>query len=628
MCYKWLQGLMFRIFASFLLMLTLANAQVYSPKVLRDGQPDASSLARLAQTIYAQSGARTPREKAEAVWRFFLTDGRFVKPGFWYHIAGWAYEEPTGEVLDPIKLMNSYGFGLCYQIAPVLADVWKAGGFEDARVWFLTGHTVAEVFYEGSYHYFDSDMMGYNPVEDGRVASVHEIERDGRIILGKMKGPREVATALVSSPWYPADVRAGAMDGLVKLFTTTSDNWLFTFERAPHGHTMDFVLRPGEKMIRYFAPERDDLFYLPYEETTGGWREFPREVRKYQIRTEDGPHSQRDTRRWATGRIEYDAPLNGGDVQVFEVRSPYVIIDAEFQMSGDGVLETSTDGGAKWIAVSGGRPAILTRSEHGVRTAVSGRYDYQVRLTRGAGVRSLKLITRFQVNPRTLPEIASGRNLMRYSSGEAVVRRALVPGTPAQVRNAKLSTADAQGLWMPGQGDGEVVFRVHPGEPLQMVDAGARFLDLSRGLAPDKFTAEVRRISPLPAEPPAASIAWSASPDGPFQAVWEYDPKLKWRDGVQIDRTLLWPEADCRIAVSGRIEIFVRYRFRGMAMDSVRLAAESRGEGATPLMVTHLWAEDGTPRGYTKKIAGGAAEYEIAASGRVENRAIIFECLR
>ena len=87
-------------------------AQVYSPTVVKQGQPDASSLESLVQGIYASSGATTPRGKAEAIWRFFLTDGRFVKPGFWYHIAGWAYEEPKGEVLDPVKLLNSYVLSL------------------------------------------------------------------------------------------------------------------------------------------------------------------------------------------------------------------------------------------------------------------------------------------------------------------------------------------------------------------------------------------------------------------------------------------------------------------------------------------------------------------------------------
>ena len=100
-----------------------AGAQVYSPEVLLKGQPDSSNLRKLAEGIYANARALTPRERAEAVWRFFLAEGRFVKPGFWYHIAGWAYEEPAGEVLDPLKLLNSYGFGLCYHIAPLLEAV-------------------------------------------------------------------------------------------------------------------------------------------------------------------------------------------------------------------------------------------------------------------------------------------------------------------------------------------------------------------------------------------------------------------------------------------------------------------------------------------------------------------------
>ena len=111
-----------------LLVVCAAAAQVYSPKVLVKDQPDASDLRLLTQGIFRLAGAHTQRERAESIWRFFLTDGRFVKPGFWYHIAGWAYEEPMGEVLDTTKLLNSYGFGLCYQIAPVLEAVWRAGG--------------------------------------------------------------------------------------------------------------------------------------------------------------------------------------------------------------------------------------------------------------------------------------------------------------------------------------------------------------------------------------------------------------------------------------------------------------------------------------------------------------------
>ncbi|HZU25970.1 MAG TPA: hypothetical protein VFA04_10630, partial [Bryobacteraceae bacterium] len=202
--------------------------------MLTAGQPDSTDLHQFVHTIYANAHAATPREKAEAIWRFFLTDGRFVPPGFWYHIAGWAYEEPKGEVLDATKLLNSYGFGLCYHIAPLLEAMFDAGGLEDSRVWFLTGHTVAEVFYDGRYHYYDSDMMGYNtlgkaPPRESVVASVRDIERDGTVMTSRLESPRKVNAALVDNPWYPADVREAAIDGLAELFTTTADNHLYAY---------------------------------------------------------------------------------------------------------------------------------------------------------------------------------------------------------------------------------------------------------------------------------------------------------------------------------------------------------------------------------------------------------------
>jgi hypothetical protein len=646
-----------------LLVACATAAQVYSPKVLVKDQPDASDLRLFTQGIYRQAGAHTPRERAEAIWRFFLTDGRFVKPGFWYHIAGWAYEEPMGEVLDTTKLLNSYGFGLCYQIAPVLEAVWRAGGFEDARVWFLTGHTVAEVFYDGAYHHYDSDMLGYNtigrgPAKQSPVASVHQLESDGNIILSKLKGPRDVDHSVVDDPWYPADVREGAMGGLVELFTTTSDNHLFPFERAPHGHTMDFTLRPGERLVRYFSPERPDLRYLPYKFNGHAWEEFPQEVAEYNVRTADGPRSQKDDRTWATGRIEYRPPVDARESAIYDVRSPYVVIDAEFQFSAALAsasqslqVETSTDGGRTWVAVGvlhgphqgnwRAEPAVLTRSEHGRRTAVSGSYGYLVRITRSPGTELQKifLLTRIQLNPRTLPALANGHNELVYSAGTPRLRQP-IPIAAASVREVAQSVTHAryvsdagQGYWIPvAGGAAEFVFRLtSPGATLLSgFDVGGHFLDLSAGLAPDKFTAEVRKVTALKADNAAASIAWSNSPNGPFQTIWEFDPHLQWKDGIPIDRTLLWPEVDRHIEAVGAREIYVRYRIQGLAIDDFRLAMMTPASPpSSALKVTHVWKEDGVTRTAVRQIPAGVDErryaIDIAPRAGISNQAIIFE---
>jgi len=646
------------------------RAQVYSPVVLKAGQPDATSLTALAQGIYEQAHANTPREKAEAIWRFFLTDGRFVKPGFWYHIAGWAYEEPMGEVLDPIKLLNSYGFGLCYHIAPLLAAVYDAGGFEDSRVWFLTGHTVAEVYYDDGYHYFDSDMMGYNPVGSGplkqrRVASVHDIERNGNIILGKMKGPKEVKPGSVDYPWYPADVRAQAINGLAGLFTTTNDNRLYAFKRYPQGHTMDFVLRPGERMIRYFHPEPRRLYYLPYQFDGTTWREFPQEIAQYHIRTNDGPHSQKDSRTWATGRIEYRPRLQTqGSSAEFDMPCPYVIIDAQFTMSADLPsrddnlsIATSIDGGRTWT--DGSRlqgpfhgkwtalPATVVKSEHGAHTAVSGKYGYQVRIAKSGGgqFHNVMLGTRFELNPRTLPELTPGRNELRYRATgqdrtEIPVRADNLDRFASKIEHAHYSGANGQGYVINQHSEpGEITFALAAadGHELTGFDVGGRFLDLRDGLAPDKLTAEVRNVTPWPsrnAPAPAAWIAWSTKPDGPYRELWTYNPKLSWKDGQVIDRTLQWPEVDKHVdgLPTGTKKVYIRYTISGMAIDNFRLATiNSRSQSSSPVRVTQLWKQNGVLKSHTEQIGAGVKDHPfsiaIPKGMNVENQAMIVECL-
>ncbi len=558
-----------RVLALLALVVTL-NAQVYSPKLLREGQPDSTDLKKFTEAIYAHAGAHTSREKAEAIWRFFLTDGRFVKPGFWYHIAGWTYEEPTGEVLDPMKLLNSYGFGLCYHIAPLLEAVFEAGGFADARCWFLTGHTVTEVFYDGAYHYFDSDMMGYNVAGDGSyrgkpVASVRDLERDNTIILKKLQTPTQVKPGVVDSPWYPADVRAGAMDGLASLFTTRADNYLYPFTRYALGHSMDFVLRPGEKLIRFFTPEEPGLFYLPYKFDGKQWSEFPQDVPEYHIRTADGPRSQKDNRLWATGRIEYTPPLTKRAVMVIDMPSPYVIIDARFTMYADLTsgsssvrVKTSIDDGRTW-ALAGElkgphqgdwetEPQVLVKSSHGRLTAVSGSYGYKVQITISgatpACLRSLHLTSRIQLNPRTLPSIQAGDNHFVYSAGPAV-RRVAIPVRLADAPAHDLDLVDEAGqeFLRPSAGKtGEAVYALEAGgDPLVGFDVGARFLNLRGGLAPDKLTAETRHTA-VTSSNGRASVSWSTLPGGPFHELWRYPAELEWRDGDPIDRLLLWPE--------------------------------------------------------------------------------------
>ncbi len=653
-------------------------AQVYSPQITKVGQVDTSNMASLVQGIYQAYNATTDREKAEAIWRFYLTDGRFVKPGMFYHIPGWAYEEPVGQVLDPIKLLNSYGYGLCYQDGPLMAATYDAGGFKHSRVWFLTGHTVAEVYYDGSYHMFDSDELGYNPIGNGPlkqrdVASVWQLEHDGSIITKNVTGPKTSNPKTVDYPWYPADVRAGDMKDLAELYTSINDNYLYAYRRYPEGRTMDFVLHPGERMIRYYRPTPAGTFYLPYTYDGKDWKILP-DFAQFGLPPSAGPRSEKDARMWATGKIEYrptdissDLTRKGDDATyTFSMPSPYVIIDAHFSVQAalpiaqDKLMaETSIDGGHTWT--EGGSltgpfngsweiHAADLPGAQGHRTAVSGTYGYLVRFSlHGAGNQSpslqgVFLTTIFQLNPRTIPTLTPGENHFEYRAGKDV--RTELPVLPmhlndyaSKVENASYVSQDGQGYWINDEDHvGDVIFEVSANDrDLSGFDVGGRFLDLTGGIAPNKFTAEIRHVTPWPANrkgPGSASISWSTSNHGPWKTLWTYDPKLTWLDGQPIKQVLRWPEVDrsVRNLPAGTEHVYIRYQFSGLAIDHFRLASiHPENPSATQhLKITQIWEENGMQREFHKDLtdANVAQAYLISIPEKadVTNVAFILDC--
>ena len=68
-------------------------------------------------------------------------------------------------------------------------------------------------------------------------------------------------------------------------------------------------------MVRYYKPEADGAYYLPFQTDLKDWKSRPVESRRYKIFTKDGPHAYSDGRLWGTGRLEYNPAL--GDPSSF-----------------------------------------------------------------------------------------------------------------------------------------------------------------------------------------------------------------------------------------------------------------------------------------------------------------------
>ncbi|MCX7590915.1 MAG: hypothetical protein N2255_04735, partial [Kiritimatiellae bacterium] len=136
---------------------------VLMPFVLREAQIDTSSVESIIASIIRPG--MNDKEKAFAVYNFLRN-----------HVYHWpAMREPPkaddfeyGVVYDPVKLVNVYGYGYCFANRGALEALWQAAGLE-ARSAGIGGHSIAEVFYEGAYHFLDADQHGYILLPDGKT---------------------------------------------------------------------------------------------------------------------------------------------------------------------------------------------------------------------------------------------------------------------------------------------------------------------------------------------------------------------------------------------------------------------------------------------------------------------------
>ncbi|MBI5086289.1 MAG: hypothetical protein HZB13_17040, partial [Acidobacteria bacterium] len=525
------------------------------------------------------------------------------------------------------------------------------------------------------------------------VASLHQVANDPQLLLGKLLNPSTPTAGKVDNPYYPADVAASALADIASLFTTKADNWLYGETRYARGHSMDFVLRPGETMTRYFDPETPKTYYLPYKWTEKGWQQFPTPHPDYGIFTANGPESYVDARRWASGRLEFKPALwapasflrtenlrlpdpalgeeafavadaTSPAAAVFEVQSPYAIINGRFDLrvvlpdeTAAIRMEISTDLGVTWQTEAARQgpfegqwlvaPRDWLTSADGSLTALSGKYGYFVRLglTGAASVSSVMIDTRFQLNPRSLPALVPGTNRLGYQPGLQRRRRALPVRTNEldwfayTAGNLQYLTEDSQGFVFPaGDAAVDITFELASpdGAPLTGFDAGGRFLDLKDGLAPDKLTAEPRasafanRSRPGPV---SASLEWGLGWDGPFTPLWQWQPSLEWKDGNAVRQTLRWPEVDSEVRSlpPDTLRVLVRYRLQNVGIDEFRLAGiTTPAPAVTPLLVTHVWTEDGAEKRYTQQVPDSSQplDYtiEIPAQAKTRNRALILAC--
>jgi hypothetical protein len=572
------------------------HAHEHAPRVLSPNNADAYSMKTFAEF------PRWRDLKGDAkVWEVYkyLADTR---TGIFPMGAGaWEGKDPVydfGFIRDPVKMINVYSAGYCDMLGPTMAGVMKDMGIGPSRTLNLPGwgHVVAEVFYDGQWHYLDLDVRAAFRRNDGSLASMEEAKTDDSL----WKKP--------SSPlFFPLD----NVEQVRKVYAETPVQVRHGVNMG--GHTMDYVLRHGETFTRWWAPQEDrwnehDSYHqdvhlraILEREPRGPKCKHP----SFSIHTHgngrfvyapdltdksgdfaDGVYDAKNVRPGAAG-LGLGGPGEG--YAIFEVRSPYVIVprvgklettddDREasvVKVVGTGVTASvSVDNGLTWTAMTS--PDLTPLA--------SGRYGYLLRLElkgQAAVLHSLETTTWVQVHPASLPSLRQGKNEMRYVTGDHYG----LEGHVVEIRTNGSDRAD---------------FLKVLAEPPKDFDP-ARTTSRARGT----FVAKV-------AAPPGMKIAWfsgggafathqgDGAPSTKNTMAWAADEPARfaefYRAQVPAGQNHWHYNADVEVKLDQPARtVFIRY-VGDPGVNNLRIYAhcvEDAPRAHSPVRITHAWRERG-----------------------------------
>ncbi len=425
-----------------------SQAEVYSPRVISEHVADTFSMETFAN--FSGWKDKQGQERAIAIWKYLCDKETGV---FHYNPVREGADRQDREfpiILDPIKMLNTYGYGYCGSFGPTTAGIFKQLGFEDARAIRLPGpnHCVTEVWYDDDWHYFDVDLRGILFESDGTtIASVKEVVSHPHLWTSPSKKVL---------PFFPDD---HDLSVYARNYGSKPADYLYSW--SMHGATMDFRLRKGESLTRWWQPQGGRWSHqkgdahgeywvnLIQSEPFGaksnhpdfsvwthgnGLFDYQPTLRKGVADFEDGVFDYKNVSLTDDGVV---LSADGHGKVVFEVISPYVIVpkvgdfetredDGEasvvnFTSRSDVQVSLSLDFGRSWTEID-------TVSENGkttldLTTHLRERYQYLIKFSfvgkaHQSLLESLRIQTWVQVAPASLPRLKEGTNQLRYQTGD------------------------------------------------------------------------------------------------------------------------------------------------------------------------------------------------------------------
>lgn len=423
----------------------------YSPRVVMEQCVDVYSLeSLLASPPFA---GRQGESLALALYNYLTSPA----DGLWH---GWPPNERAGEpvgwgdVSDPVKILNVYGWAICGQNAELLLGLYRVAGLQ-ARIRNMPGHNVCEVFYDGRWHLLDADMRSWFRAPDGHIVGVDELTQNARTLI--VENPNK------SNPFNLPD---RSPEDYAKMYEKAKPQAHIYPHWSTRAHTMDFHLRPGETLVR--SQVNEGRFHLPQT-----WRELMRGPTAHEWQGQPmerfAPFRTFGNGRWTyapdlTARshdfesglwsregLTQDAHgLKGPGTAVFRIQSPYPfcgIPDTTYaarpptngvwlSLSGEGgVTAEVTDAEGRFITVATPNGAFSLKPD--ITSLLETRYGALIRLTLAAGARlNTFAFDGFLMNaPLSVPRLEEGRNRMELRYGDKFGKRSVPWTVPVDFRS-------------------------------------------------------------------------------------------------------------------------------------------------------------------------------------------------
>jgi hypothetical protein len=381
-------------------------------KVTTDKTVDNSSLESIVADVTRLAGAKTNDEKAIAIYRYLH-----------HTIFHWAYPtEKAPQSVGPLKVINSYGWGLCGGQHTVLKALYETAGWK-CRYMGWPGHTTIEVNYDDKWHYFDTFMKCYYWTKDkSHVAGQEEIANDPFIVLDALKDGRAAPENLCCGD-PPEDVVGGCK---ARKDCGDAKGWASVTWRDDN-YSPSLTLRSGSVLHLDWKAEPNGFAITgKTPQHSCGTKDFRNDKELGPIMEHYGP------RNWSDGTFVYapdfskagdvaDVTLTGakadGDklkasdgkaTAIFKLNLPYPYVTGKLNATfdGEGKLFVSPDNGKSW------QPAAVGD----ISPLVKQHYDVCVKAEFSGSLSKFSLEAEVEHNRSAQPYLFNGKNTITVAT--------------------------------------------------------------------------------------------------------------------------------------------------------------------------------------------------------------------